>query len=193
MSEAKVDLKAVSELAADIEKAQKIFIGRLAERGYQLLREEVPKQTTNLQQGVAPPDVDYRKMSALLTVSARSARSGASQATLYGADGQAKKTVSLRPQKEFNYAEVVARGRAAIAPHSAWRPGIKGKSGARVLLIPISSAPSDESYLLINGKVYVFRRSAKATAPNPFDERAAARLENEAEEIGAAVLREIFN
>ncbi|KAK0039547.1 hypothetical protein Bpfe_031032 [Biomphalaria pfeifferi] len=66
-----------------IEQAKRIMLGRIAERGYQLLRAEVPKVTTNLQQGVAPPDVDYRKLEATLTVSARSARVGATKATLH--------------------------------------------------------------------------------------------------------------
>lgn len=176
-----VDISAVKQLARDIREAQKQLIGRLAERGYQLLRAEVPVDTGNLKQGVAPPDVNYQKMQATLTVSARTGRTGATQAKLIGADGEVKKTVSLRPQKEFNYAEAVAKGRPAISPQKA-----------KVLIIPVATAPTGESYLLADGKVFVFRKSAAATKPNPFDERAAKRLENEAEGIGEAVLREIF-
>lgn len=192
MGDVKVDTSAIADLGKQIERAKRMLLGRLAEKGYKFLREEVPKVTTNLQQGVAPPDVDYDKMTATLTVSARSARAAGGKATLHLQSGKTK-SVSLRPQPAFNYAEVVARGRAAIAPHSAWRPGIKGKSGARALLIPVASAPSDESYLEFNGKIYVVRRSAKATKPNPFDERAATRLEKEIPTEADKVLRKIFN
>lgn len=181
MADVVVDKKAVAELARDIERAQRILLGRLAERGYQLLRAEVPVDTTNLQQGVAPPDVDYPGLQATLTVSARSAGTGDGSATLFGADGEQKKTVSLRPQKAFNYAETVVKGRPAISPKRA-----------KVLIIPVAGAPDGESYLMIGGKAYVFRRSAAAVAPNPFDERAAKRLEGEALKIADAVLREIF-
>lgn len=200
MANVDVDIKAVEQLAREIAEAQKALIGRLAERGYQLLREEVPYITGNLRQGVAPPmmtfigrqisksentfgetNVDYENLSATLTVSARSARTGGRQAQVVGADGEVKKTVTLRPQKAFNYAEAVARGRPAISPKRA-----------RVLIIPVAVAPTGESYLLADGKIYVFRRSAEATRPNPFDERAAKRLENEAGRIGDAVLRKFF-
>ncbi len=181
MATIEVDTKGIQELAREIEKAKKVLIGRLAERGYQLLRAEVPVDTGNLKQGVAPPDVNYQKLQATLTVSARSGRTGATQGTIIGADGEQKKTVSLRPNNAFNYAEAVAKGRPAISPKRA-----------KMLIIPVASAPSGESYLLADGKVYVFRRSAAATIPNPFDERAATRLELEAERIGEAVLREIF-
>jgi hypothetical protein len=81
-AEVVVNSKAIEEQARDIERAKRALIGRLAERGYQLLREEVPYQTGNLKQGVAPPDVDYQKLEALLTVSARSAARGGEQGTV---------------------------------------------------------------------------------------------------------------
>jgi hypothetical protein len=58
------------------------------------------------------------------------------------------------------------------------------------LLIPVPTAPSGESYLIANGQIFIFRRSVKATKPNPFDERAAKRLEGEAAKIGEAVLKQ---
>lgn len=175
---AKVDKKALEEFARDIERTRAILLGRLAERGYQLLREEVPEVTGNLKQGVAPPDVDFPK--ATLTVSARSARLSGRQGTLYGKDGEEKKKVTLRPQKPYNYAEVVAKGYPNIVPRKA-----------KALLIPVTTAPSDESYLIVDGTIFVFRRSAKIKA-NPYDERAAARLEKEAAGIAETTLREIF-
>jgi hypothetical protein len=60
VAEVIVDTKAIDQLGKDIDRAKRALIGRLGERGYQLLREEVPYVTGNLKQGVATPDVDYR-------------------------------------------------------------------------------------------------------------------------------------
>lgn len=179
--EIKVDAKAVDDLAASIAKAKRQVLGRLAERGYQLLREEVPVDTGNLKQGVAAPDVNYDAGTATLTVSARSARLGPRQAVVIGADGEEKKRVTLKSSPGFNYAAAVAQGRPAIEP----------KNG-QALLIPVPSAPSGQGYLIAGGQIFVVRKSAKAVAPNPYDERAAKRLEGEAEKIADAVLKKIF-
>jgi len=184
MAEVVVDSKAINELAANIDKAKRQMLGRLGERGYQLLRGEIKDtayDTGNLLQGVAPPDVDYDKLEAVLVVSARSGQRGPTEAIVFGADGKEKKTVTLRPSPAFNYASSVAKGRVSISP----------KHG-KALIIPVPTAPTGESYLIADGKIYVMRRSAKATKPNPFDQRAADRLEKEAPAIGEAVLSKIF-
>lgn len=174
-----VDTKGLKELGLRIDAGKRSFLGRLAERGYQLLRKEVPFLTGNLQQGVAPPDVDYAAMEATLTVSARSAAIGSRQAQVFGSDGKLKKTVTLRPSPAFNYAATVARGRPSISP----------KHG-KALLIPVQSAPTGEGYIVAGGQVFVVRKSAAAVAANPFDERAAKQLKQEAPGIGDAVLRQ---
>jgi hypothetical protein len=181
MAEVIVDTKAIDQLGKDIDRAKRALIGRLGERGYQLLREEVPYVTGNLKQGVATPDVDYQALTATLTVSARSGRTGATAATVYGADGKEKKTVTLSARPAYNYAEAVARSRPAIAPRHA-----------KALLIPVPTAPVGESYLIAGGQVFIFRKSAAATKPNPFDERAAKRLTDEAPKIGQAVLEKFI-
>ncbi len=194
MANAEIDLKAIEQLARGIGEMKRRALGRLAERGYQLLREEIKESayiTGNLWQGVAPPDVDYPRFVAQLTVSARSGRRGARQATVYNKRGEIvqtrdrdgneqNKTVTLKAQKPFNYAETVARGREALlAP--------KGKA----FIVPVSSIPTGTGYLLDrSGQAYVVRTSLKAVAPNPFDERAAARLSREAESIASAVVKE---
>lgn len=180
MADAKVDVSQVENLGKEIHAASVISIGRLGERGYQLLRREVPKVTTNLQQGVAPPDVDEENLTVTLTVSARSARTGGG-GTVHYALGQTKQ-IALKPQIPFNYAEVVARGRPALRP----------KTG-KALLIEVSGAPSGGSYITANGKTYVVRKSAEAVKPNPYDERAAVQLEKEATNIVSAVFGEFFN
>lgn len=172
-----VDTKALPILAEDMRKAKRQMLGRMAERGYQLLREEVPKVTRNLMQGVAPPEVDYDQLVAVLTVSARSAREGSATATVIGADGKEKKKVTLRPRPAYNYAAVVALGGPMIKPKKS-----------RALLIPVPSAPSGESYLIAGGQIFVLRKSAKGMKPNPYHERAGSRLEGESQKIGESVL-----
>lgn len=183
MADVRADTKAVDELAHDIRRAKEILLGRLAERGVQLLREEVPKKTTNLQQGVAPPDVDYDKLQATLTVSARSARRGARTATLHLADGKTKQ-VKLRATNPYNYADVVAKGN---------KDAVLQPKRAKAFLIPVSSAPDKGSYIVDGDQIYIVRPTKKGMKANPYDERAAKRLEGEAVSIGNAVLREIFN
>ncbi|MEO8650502.1 MAG: hypothetical protein ABI539_15170 [Acidobacteriota bacterium] len=179
MAEVVVDAKAIGVLAADMIRAKRQLLSRLAERGYQLLRKEVPYRTGNLKKGVGEPEIDYEKLEAMLTVSAARDKTGGGQGKIIGADGKVKKTVDLRPRPAYNYARAVAEGsKARIKPRSA-----------RVLIIPVPTAPSGESYLLAGGQIYIFRRSAKGMKANPYHERAAASLENEASAIAEAVLR----
>lgn len=184
MADVKVDLKQVENLGKEIRAGMIVSLGRLGERGYQLLRREIKDSayvTGNLWQGVAPPDVDESDLSVTLTVSARSARTGGGTATVHYKSGKTKQ-ISLRPQIAFNYAEVVARGRPAIRP----------KTG-KALLIEVQGAPGGGTYITAGDKTFVVRRSAKATEPNPFDDRAGDQLEKEAPAIVGAVFGELFN
>jgi hypothetical protein len=178
MAQVKADLSAIDELRKELEEMSRVALGRLAERGYQLLREEVPKVTRNLMQGVAPPEI--KGNTATLTVSARSARRGARQATLHLKSGKTKK-VKLRATSAFNYAETVARGRPAISARRA-----------KALIIPVDSPPIGESYIEADGQIYIVRQGAKAVPANPYDVRAARRLEGEAVMIVEAVAKEFF-
>lgn len=183
MAEVVADTKDLEILAADMARAKRQYLGRMAERGFQLLREEVPKRTTNLQQGVAAPKVDYEKGEAVLTVSARSAAVGSQEAKLIGADGEEKKRVMLRARPAYNYAEVVALGNkdARLTPKTA---------GA--FLIPVPTAPSGESYLLAGGQIFIVRRSRKGQKANPYHDRAGTRLEKDSGSIAEAILSKIF-
>ena len=181
MADVKVDTKEIENLGKDVRRASVVALGRLGERLYQHLRSEVPYQTGNLKQGVTPPDVDEQAMTATLTVSARSARRGGGSATVHYGNGKTK-SIKLRPQVAFNYAEVVATGRPAIRP----------KTG-KALLIEVKGAPSSGSYIEAGGKFFVVRKSAAAVAANPYDERAATKLESEAPRIVSAVFDEFFN
>ena len=182
MPEITVDVKAIDDLAADFRRAKVQLIGRLADRGYQLLREEVPVRTNNLKLGVAPPYIDEEELEATLTVSAKSPPIGAREAKVFNEEGEdTGKTVSLRAQPAYNYADVVARGNKA----ATLRP-----KTAKAFLIPVPTAPVKGGYLLAGGQIFVLRTSRKGMKPNPYDERAAKRLESEATRIGEAVLKQ---
>ncbi|MBS1793355.1 MAG: hypothetical protein JSS81_05845 [Acidobacteria bacterium] len=180
MADLTVDLTQVENLGKEIRAAEIVALGRLGERLYQHLRAEVPYVTGNLKQGVAPPDIDDKAMTAEITVSARSARTGGGAGTVHYPSGKTK-SVQLKPQIAFNYAEVVAKGRPALRP----------KTG-RALLIEVKGTPSG-AYIEAGGKIFVVRKSAAAVAPNPYDERAAVKLEGEAPVIVEAVFGELFN
>jgi hypothetical protein len=171
VAEVIVDTKAIDELGKDIDRAKRALIGRLGERGYQLLKNK----------GVVTPEYDFDNLAATITVSAARDSRGALAATVYGADGKEKKTVTLSARPAYNYAEAVARGRPAIAPRHA-----------KALLIPVPTAPASGGYLIAGGQIFVVRKSAAATKPNPFDERAAKRLTDEAPRIGQAVLEKFI-
>lgn len=153
---------------------------RIGERGEQLLRDNVPRETNNLAQGVSS-DVHENQLSVDLIVSARAGRRGARSATVHYPSGETKQ-VKLRAQKPFDYAEAVARGRKAIRPRQA-----------KVLLIPVSSPPQGESYLTAGGETFVLRRSARATKPNEYDKRALAQLQKDAPLIVERQLEKTLN
>lgn len=179
--EFEVNAEAVRELGANIDKARKRMLVDLSERGYELLKAEVPVRSGTLKKGVRDPIYDFEAMTAEIVVSAARDAQAPGVGEVFDSKGKPVKTVTLRPSPAFNYALPVARGRAAIAP----------KHG-KALLIPVNAVPSGEGYLLAGGQIYVFRRSAAAFAGDPFDERAAARLQSESTAIGEAVLRKYF-
>jgi hypothetical protein len=181
MANVTVDITAINELQKDLEEMTDVALRRLGERGYQLLRLEIKNTayvTGNLLQGVSTPDFDFVRKQAVLTVTARSAKRGARAATLHLKNGKTKQ-ITLRGASQFNYAETVAKG----------RPALRAKQG-RALLIPVSSAPSGESYIVADGQVFVVRKTAKAVKPNPYDERAAKRLQDESVKIVAGVIED---
>lgn len=183
MADVKVDLSEVKNIRKEVRAAMVVALGRLGERGYQLLRKEVPYQTGNLKQGVAPADIDESKLTATLVVSARSARVSGGSGTLHLPSGKTK-TVKLKPVIQYNYAEVVALGNL--------NDPVKPKK-AKAMLIPVSSAPTDESYITSGSQMFVVRMSRKGKAPNRYDERAATQLENDSPNIVGEVFGELFN
>ena len=184
-----VDTKQVENLGFEFQHMAEVGLERTAERGRQLLVEEVPKVTHNLEQGVQEPDINLVTLTAELAVSARSGRVGLEGALLHEASGKTKE-ISLRGRPAFDYAEAVARGAGIYGPNSAV---ITPKSG-KALLIPISGPPptlngKPQAYITSGGQTFIVRRFSKGMKPNPYDERAARRLESEVEAIWNRVLQ----
>ncbi|HEV7374484.1 MAG TPA: hypothetical protein VGN95_07195 [Pyrinomonadaceae bacterium] len=183
------NISEVERLGKDYQQAAEVGMRQLVERGEQVVREEAPEAKDkaftniggNLKQGVSS-DVKPRRGGILqgeIIVTARSGRLARRDATLHLASGKTK-TVSLRAVPSFNYAEAVATGTGVFGPKGV---AITPKK-AKVLLIPVSSVPMLDGklapYIESSGQIYIVRRSMKGMQPNPYDERAARRLEQEA-------------
>jgi hypothetical protein len=177
-------------LGDDYARAAEVGMRRLVERGEQLVREEAPKVTRNLIQGVSSEvKVGRATLRGEIIITARSGRLGARAGVLHLPNGKTK-SVTLRAVPSFNYPEAVARGTGVYGPeHTPIRP-----KKASVLLVPVSGVPTlngkAESYVEADGKLYVMRRSIQGRRPNPYDERAARRLESEAQPIFDRAIRE---
>lgn len=180
-----VDKREIERLGPQLYEAEQAGLLRILERGEQILRDEVPVQTHNLQQGISSALDPKSRPGALqgnLVVSASRGRTEARKGTVHLASG-ATKEVNLRAQPAHDYAEDVARGTGEFGPHAT--PVIPAR--AKALLIPVAGVPTldgkPEAYVESDGQLFVFRRSMKGMKPNPYDKRAAERLEKEAQPI----------
>lgn len=176
--------KTLKQLAKDIEDFKREAIGKLTERGAEIVRDEVPKITHRLESGVSS-EVDFDKFEGTIIVSARSDRRGARTATLHLEDGNTR-SVKLRPTPAYNYAEVVARG------NKVGEGGLMTPKKAKAFLIPVSSAPQNGDYIVDGDQIYIVRRSRKGRKGNPYHERAAVRLSSESVGIVTAIAEEYF-
>ncbi len=166
---ADLTLQNLDQFLDRIRRVPRVALLRVVERAEQLLADEVPVVTTNLRQGITS-DVHATKLKATVTISARRGRQGVRTAEVVAPDGS-RKSVKLRAQARFDYAEAVARGTGVYGPTG--QP-IRPKN-AKVLIVPGTPGPN-ESYIEIDGKKFLFRRSVKGRKPNPYDQRAIARL-----------------
>lgn len=175
-----VNVSELEALIGQMPRMKTVMLGRLGERGYQLLRAEVPKVTTNLQQGVAPAEI--KGDTATLTVTARSARRGPRSATVHLPSGKTKQ-ITLRATEAYNYARVVALG---------YQQKIRPKT-ARALLVPVAVVPAGETYIESEGRYFVVRRFAQGRKANPYHDRAAKRLSGEAVQIARASIEKVID
>lgn len=177
----KVDTRQVENLAKEFRDLAVKGLHDVAEAGQKFLRQEVPKVTHNLEQGVSA-DVDADRLTAELLVSARTGRMAVEGGTLHLPSG-ATREISLRARPAYDYARAVAEGTGVYATGGAFgpQPVIKPRS-ARALLIPVGAIPAavngkPQSYITSGGKIYVLRRFSRGQRPNPYHVRAAKRLE----------------
>ncbi len=186
-----VDVKQVEDFGFQFQQMAQEGLRTTAETGEALLYEEVPKVTTNLAQGVSH-SIDYPNLRAELSISAVSRQVGDEGGLLHLPSGKTRE-ISLRGRPAFNYAEAVARGTGVYGPRGAPIRPVSAKG----LLIPVSSPPTrdgkPESYITSGGQAYIVRRSIKGRRPNPFDERAAKRLEEKIPAIWDAVVEAFAN
>lgn len=137
--------------------------------------------THRLESGVSST-VDYENLTGEIIVSARSDRKGSRTATLHLESGKTKR-VKLRPTNPYNYAEVVALGNkdAVLTPKRA-----------KAFLIPVANAPDAGDYIVDGDQIYIVRPTKKGMKANPYHERTANRLGNEAANIVYALAQEFF-
>jgi hypothetical protein len=185
----KVDKSQVENLGFDFHQMAIAGLHRVVEVGERFLREEVPKVTHNLSQGISST-VDDANLKAELSVSARTGRLGVEGGLLH-LPGGGTREIQLRGRPAFDYAEAVARG-----------TGIYGPSGqvirprtAKGLLIPIGAGetPVDNrgkpaAFIESGGQRFIVRRFTKGRKADPYDVRAADRLEK----VAPAVFDEVI-
>lgn len=178
----KVDTSQVKDLAEEFRK--EVIVRGLydvAEAGEKFLRQEVPKVTHNLEQGVSS-EVNAERLTIDFIVAARAGRTTVEGGTLHLPSG-ATREISLRAQPAYDYARAVAEGTGVYATGGVFgpQPVITPRS-ARALLIPVGAVPmavngKPQAYVTSNGKIYVLRRYSRGRRPDPYHIRAAQRLE----------------
>jgi len=192
----KADILQVLNLGDNYRRAAEVGLRRLTERGEQLVRAEVPKVTHNLEQGVSSDVKVGRVMRGDIIVSARTGRKARRKATLHLPSGKTKE-VTLRATPAYDYAEAVATGTGVYSTGGAFGPQqvIRPKK-AKALLVPVTSVPTLNGrpvpYISDGSQLFIMRRFMKGRKPNLFDQRAAARLDNEVQPIFDRALGEFM-
>jgi hypothetical protein len=192
------DTRQVERLGKNYAGAAAVGMGRLVERGEQLVRDEAPKRTRNLIQGVSS-DVKVLGGGSVrgeIIITARSGRRDERTGTLHLPGGKTRE-VRLRPVPAFNYPQAVAEGTGVYATGGEFGPKpVVSPKAAKVLLIPVDGVPTlngkPESYITADGQTYVLRRWTRGMKPNPYHERAARRLEPEAGPIFGRALQDVI-
>jgi len=185
-----VDTRQLLALGQDFDRAARAAVIRVAERGKQLIRKEAPKDTGRLKgerSNGGSVTSDVRKVGqgwqADLNVSAIRERTNAQAAEVVSVKTGARKAITLRPQKAFDYAKVVATG----------RPRLTVPKRAKAFLIPVQSAPTSGSYIIAGGRILIARKSIKEQPANDYPGRAANQLQREAPEIVGKTFDDVLN
>lgn len=182
-----VDTKALTELKEVARRAGAAALAEARDRGKELLRSEVPGGPQgSLGKGVTSAD-DFTGdlLTSSLIVSALNENRGGA-AVLHLPNG-ATKQITLRGGEPYDYAEAVARGTGMFGPDAEIITPLR----ACALLIKVDSVPAGEAWIAAPGGKYILRRASEGMPPNPYDQRAADRLEQEVDQlVGATLARE---
>lgn len=181
----KVDTKQVENLGFDFRQMALAGFIRVARAGERLLEAETKKISKEFR---ISSDVDEKTLTASLFATAiRNARPRRT-ATLHLSSGKTRE-VSLRPTREFDYAQAVATGAGVhrVGGYIGPKPMITPRT-AKVLLIPYKYASltgrrGKESYISDGGELFIVRPRAQGMKPNPYPDRAANKLEAQVEPI----------
>ena len=185
-----VDTRQLLALGKDFDRGAKAAVIRVAERGKQLIRKEAPKLTGRLKgerSNGGSVTSDVRKVGASyqadLNVSAIRERTNAQAAVVVSVKTGKRKEITLRAQKAYDYAKVVATG----------RPRLTVPKNAKAFLIPVQAAPSSGSYIIAGGRIFIARKFIKEQPANDYPGRAAVTLQSEAPEIVAKTFADVVN
>jgi hypothetical protein len=152
-------------------------VERAARRGAKLVAEEAPEGEGLLKGGAdfEMSPADGRALEARITMSAVRPPEGESYATLHLPSGKTRQ-IRLARQPAYDYARAVAEGTGLF--------GARGQRieprRARALRVEVERVEPGESYVSHAGRLFVYRRFVRGMRPNPYDERAARRLLEEA-------------
>jgi hypothetical protein len=190
----KVDTSQIKDLGFDFRQMAVVGLIRTSRQGERHLREETSRISKEF---AISSDVDETALKASLFATAiRNAR-GAQTAEVVYPSGRTKE-VSLRPQPEYDFARAVAKGTGVYKTDGAFGPqAVIRPRNAKALLIPKSIGPrlgeKGGAVVRIDGKYYVFSRFSRGMRPNPYDERAAQKLEAELGQIWDRVVAAFAN
>lgn len=159
-------------------------------RGARLLSEEAPERLGRLKEGadfeMSPGD--GRRLEARITMSAVRPAEGAGYATLHLASGKTRQ-IRIARRPEYDYARAVAEGTGVFATSGVFGPkAVISPRKAKALRVEVERVEPGESYVSAGGRLFVYRRFIRGMRPNPYDERAARRLLEEAAGIVESAL-----
>lgn len=171
LNKVEIDLREVSGLGRDIHEGMGVGLTDATNRGVEITKEEIPELSGRLKEGVKPR-VDLKSMTGEVEVSAIRPATPAREETVQLLSGRTK-DVKFAAQPAYDYAQVVAEGSGLY--------GVRGQV--------IKPRRAKKLRFVIGGRP-VFAGQVEGQKPNPYDERAANRLETEVDGIfGDAIER----
>jgi hypothetical protein len=181
-----VDLREARSIIPDLRDGLDLAVKNATDRTVVIMRGEVPGGADSLLGKGIRPEHDAGgayPLEGRVTASAEVKKEA--RTALLHLPGGGTKEVNLRAT-EFDYAEVADEGSGLEGPRGQI---IRPKSG-RALLIGVTDAPEGESYIEDDKEKFILRPESKGQPPSHYSEKAAARLDGEADAIVADALAE---